>query len=52
MITLSTQQETRASTLHRGALAADALVRGELPEYWEWWDASGVDVVSILRVAS
>lgn len=27
-------------------MAADALVRGELPEYWEWWDASGVDVIS------
>lgn len=27
-------------------LATDALVRGELPEYWDWWDASGVDVVS------
>ncbi len=27
-------------------LATDALVRGELPEYWEWWDASGVDVIS------
>ena len=27
-------------------MATDALVRGELPEYWEWWDASGVDVIS------
>jgi len=27
-------------------LGTDALVRGELPEYWEWWDASGVDVIS------
>ncbi len=27
-------------------MATEALVRGELPEYWEWWDASGVDVVS------
>ncbi|MGQ0570078.1 MAG: dipeptidase [Armatimonadota bacterium] len=27
-------------------MATEALVRGELPEYWDWWDASGVDVVS------
>jgi membrane dipeptidase len=27
-------------------MATDALIRGELPEYWEWWDASGVDVIS------
>ncbi|HET8678855.1 MAG TPA: membrane dipeptidase [bacterium] len=27
-------------------LGSDALVRGELPEYWEWWEASGVDVIS------
>ena len=27
-------------------LATDALVRGDLPEYWEWWETSGVDVVS------
>ncbi|MGH2404984.1 MAG: dipeptidase [bacterium] len=86
MITLTTQQETRAAALHRDALiidtlsgeptvfspamlarlqdlvgrtappsevlaemdrmATDALVGGELPEYWEWWEASGVDVVS------
>jgi membrane dipeptidase len=27
-------------------MGTEALVRGELPEYWDWWDASGVDVVS------
>ncbi|MBI3998699.1 MAG: membrane dipeptidase [Armatimonadetes bacterium] len=27
-------------------MGTEALVRGELPEYWEWWDASGVDVIS------
>lgn len=27
-------------------MAADALLRGDLPEYWEWWDASGVNVIS------
>ena len=23
------------------------LVRGDLPEYWDWWEASGVDVASV-----
>lgn len=27
-------------------MSTEALVRGELPEYWDWWEASGVDVVS------
>jgi membrane dipeptidase len=27
-------------------LRTDALVQGGLPEYWEWWEHSGVDVVS------
>lgn len=27
-------------------MATDALVHGELPEYWTWWDRSGVDVIS------
>jgi membrane dipeptidase len=30
-----------------GRMATDALVRGELPEYWDWWRASGVDVASV-----
>jgi membrane dipeptidase len=40
------QAPTEAIYAEMERMATDALVRGELPEYWEWWDASGVDVIS------
>ena len=86
MITLSSEQEARATALHREALiidtlsgepsvfspemlarlaaltarqaatpdvlaemdrmATEALARDQLPEYWTWWERSGVDVIS------
>lgn len=32
-------------------MATEALVAGRLPEYWAWWEASGVDVISATQGA-
>ena len=45
-VLVARQTPTDAIYAEMERMAADALLRGDLPEYWEWWDASGVDVIS------
>ncbi len=43
---IARQVPTADILLDLDRMATEALVRGDLPAYWDWWDASGVDVIS------